>query len=91
MHPNAEVSTRNLGRISSSPHDRANDHSVAGRSGARGDRDTVPDLEIRPRGERFVDGDRARLWLSRRYAGATDRRWVLEEERGEQKCKHAES
>jgi hypothetical protein len=27
----------------------------------------------------------------RSYARATDRRWVLEQEGGEQKCKHAES
>jgi hypothetical protein len=91
MHPNAEISTRDLGRVSSSPHDRADDHSVAGRSGARGDQDTVSNFEIRPRGERFVDGDRARVRRVRSYTRATDRRWVLKEEGGEQKCEHAES
>jgi hypothetical protein len=91
MHPNAEISTRNLGRVGSSPHDRPDYHSVAGHTGAPGHRDTIPDFEIRPRGERFVDGDRPRLRRSRSYARATDWRWVLEQERGEQKYKHAES
>jgi hypothetical protein len=46
---------------------------------------------MRPRGERFVDGNRARLRWVRSCARATDRRWILEKERGEQKCEHAES
>jgi hypothetical protein len=91
MHPNEEVSTRNLRRVCSSPHYRADDHSVARSSGARRHRDPVPDFEIRPRGQCFVDGDRARLRRVRSYARVTDRRWVLEQEGGEQKCKHAES
>jgi nucleotide-binding universal stress UspA family protein len=38
----------------------------------------IADFEIRPRGERFVDGNRARLRRVRSYARATDRRWGLE-------------
>jgi hypothetical protein len=91
MHPNKEVSTRNLGRVSSSPHYRADDYSVAGGSGARRHRNTVPDFEISPRGQRFVNGDRARLRRVRGWIRATGRRWVLEQEGGEQKSKHAES
>jgi hypothetical protein len=61
MHPHAQISARYFGRIGSSPHDRADDHSITRDSRTRRDDDAVTNSEMRARSESFVDRDRARL------------------------------
>jgi hypothetical protein len=74
MHPDAQIPARHFGRVRSSPHDRADDHRIANRSGKRRNRNPVANLEMRSRRECLIDRDGTRLPLYRRGGRATNRR-----------------
>jgi len=73
VHPDAQITARYLGWIRSPPHDRADNHGVAHRSGARRDRNAVADFQVGSLGQRVIDSDCARLPLYGRRGRATNR------------------
>ncbi len=73
VHPDAQIPARHLGWIGSPPHDRADNHDVAGHSGGRRDRNAVADFQVCSLGERIIDRNSPWLPLYRRGGRATNR------------------